>query len=240
MKKIFIWMSALALLFSACGPHTDAPPSVAAPSSAAEEPDTAGAEERPPAEDAEAPVPEDTDFVRVQDYLPDIAVDLKYATQDNFTGQVIYSFTDAYLRYGTVKKLEKVCDELAADGYSLKIWDAFRPTQAQFKLWDVCPDPAYVSDPTKGFSSHSRGNTVDLTLIAADQSDVEMPTDFDDFTARADRDYSDVTEAAAANARYLEEAMQRNGFKPYSQEWWHYSDTDSYEVEQVFSPPEAN
>mgnify|MGYP004528227893 FL=1 len=248
MKKTLLWLGTLALLLSACGTNADAPPSASAPPSSAVEEDSVIDETPPSAEETEAPAPEeaetnepaDTDFVRVQDYLPDVAVDLKYAAQDNFTGQVIYSFTDAYLRYGTVKKLEAVYDELSADGYSLKIWDAFRPTWAQFKLWDVCPDPAYVSNPTKGFSSHSRGNTVDLTLIAADGTDVEMPTGFDDFTARADRDYSDVTETAAANARYLEDVMQRNGFKPYSQEWWHYSDTDSYEVEQTFSPPEGH
>ncbi len=248
MKKTLLWLGTLALLLSACGTNADAPLSASAPPSSAVEEDSVIDETPPSAEEREAPAPEeaetnepaDTDFVRVQDYLPDVAVDLKYAAQDNFTGQVIYSFTDAYLRYGTVKKLEAVYDELSADGYSLKIWDAFRPTWAQFKLWDVCPDPAYVSNPTKGFSSHSRGNTVDLTLIAADGTDVEMPTGFDDFTARADRDYSDVTETAAANARYLEDVMQRNGFKPYSQEWWHYSDTDSYEVEQTFSPPEGH
>lgn len=248
MKKTLLWLGTLALLLSACGTNADAPPSASAPPSSAVEEDSVIDETPPSAEETEAPAPEeaetnepaDTDFVRVQDYLPDVAVDLKYAAQDNFTGQVIYSFTDAYLRYGTVKKLEAVYDELSADGCSLKIWDAFRPTWAQFKLWDVCPDPAYVSNPTKGFSSHSRGNTVDLTLIAADGTDVEMPTGFDDFTARADRDYSDVTETAAANARYLEDVMQRNGFKPYSQEWWHYSDTDSYEVEQTFSPPEGH
>ena len=248
MKKTLLWLGTLALLLSACGTNADAPLSASAPPSSAVEEDSVIDETPPSAEETEAPAPEeaetnepaDTDFVRVQDYLPDVAVDLKYAAQDNFTGQVIYSFTDAYLRYGTVKKLEAVYDELSADGYSLKIWDAFRPTWAQFKLWDVCPDPAYVSNPTKGFSSHSRGNTVDLTLIAADGTDVEMPTGFDDFTARADRDYSDVTETAAANARYLEDVMQRNGFKPYSQEWWHYSDTDSYEVEQTFSPPEGH
>ena len=248
MKKTLLWLGTLALLLSACGTNADAPLSASAPPSSAIEEDSVIDETPPSAEETEAPAPEeaetnepaDTDFVRVQDYLPDVAVDLKYAAQDNFTGQVIYSFTDAYLRYGTVKKLEAVYDELSADGYSLKIWDAFRPTWAQFKLWNVCPDPAYVSNPTKGFSSHSRGNTVDLTLIAADGTDVEMPTGFDDFTARADRDYSDVTETAAANARYLEDVMQRNGFKPYSQEWWHYSDTDSYEVEQTFSPPEGH
>lgn len=78
---------------------------------------------------------------------------------------------------------------LAERDLALKIWDAYRPVSAQFRLWEVCPDPQYVADPTKDYSGHSRGNTVDVTLVSADGSPVPMPTDFDDFTAMADRDY---------------------------------------------------
>lgn len=237
-------LPALALLFCACGaPQAQAPSSDEAPpvqeetlppeGTAPEEPLQSTVPEEPP----ETP-PEDTDFVRAADYLLGIEVDLKYATEDNFTGSVIYDFSDAYLRYGTVKKLQSVLDELSADGYSLKIWDAFRPTQAQFRLWEICPNPVYVSNPNKGFSSHSRGNTLDVTLIKADGSEVEMPTGFDDFSALADRDYSDVPAAAAANARYLETVMAEHGFKPYQGEWWHFSDTDAYDVDESFQPPQ--
>ena len=182
------------------------------------------------------PEPENEAFVRVRDYIPEITVDLRYATADNFTGQVIYTFSDAYLRYGTVKKLAAAQETLAEQGYGLKIWDAFRPVSAQFALWDICPDGRYVANPNKGFSSHSRGNTVDLTLVTSDGEDVSMPTGFDDFSAKADRDYSDVEEEAAINALLLEETMIEAGFKPYSSEWWHFSDTDPYEVEENFTP----
>ena len=182
------------------------------------------------------PEPENEAFVRVRDYIPEITVDLRYATADNFTGQVIYTFSDAYLRYGTVKKLAAAQETLVEQGYGLKIWDAFRPVSAQFVLWDICPDGRYVANPNKGFSSHSRGNTVDLTLVTSDGEDVPMPTGFDDFSAKADRDYSDVEEEAAINALLLEETMIEAGFKPYSGEWWHFSDTDPYEVEENFTP----
>ena len=182
------------------------------------------------------PEPENEAFVRVRDYIPEITVDLRYATADNFTGQVIYTFSDAYLRYGTVKKLAAAQETLVEQGYGLKIWDAFRPVSAQFVLWDICPDGRYVANPNKGFSSHSRGNTVDLTLVTSDGEDVPMPTGFDDFSAKADRDYSDVEEEAALNALLLEETMIEAGFKPYSGEWWHFSDTDPYEVEENFTP----
>ena len=77
---------------------------------------------------------------------------------------------------------------------------------------------------------------MDLTLVISDGEDVSMPTGFDDFSAKADRDYSDVEEEAAINALLLEETMIEAGFKPYSSEWWHFSDTDSYEVEENFTP----
>lgn len=178
---------------------------------------------------------EDT-LVRVVDYIPGIRQELPYATENNFTGQRIYDFTDAYLRYGTVKKLEKVCEELAQQGLRLKIWDGFRPVAAQFRLWEVCPDPDYVANPNTHFSSHSRGNTVDVTLVDENGKELEMPTGFDDFSGLADRDYSDCTETAAANARMLQDLMEKYGFSGYFEEWWHYADTQSYPVEESFEP----
>lgn len=174
--------------------------------------------------------PANEELVRVKDYISTIYVDLKYATHDNFTGEIIYDFTDASLRYGTVKKLSGVQADLLEQGYSLKIWDAYRPTSAQFKLWEICPDATYVANPSTGISSHSRGNTIDVTLVRSDGSEVEMPTGFDDFSALADRDYSDISGEAAKNAMLLEQAMASHGFLCYTAEWWHYSDTDSYSV----------
>ena len=182
------------------------------------------------------PEPMDEDFVSVTEYCPLISVELKYATVDNFTGKVIYSFQDAYLRYGTVKKLEAASQILAQQGLFLKIWDGFRPVSAQYALWKAFPDPNYVANPNAGHSSHSRGNTVDVTLVDEQGNPVELPTGFDDFTAKADRNYDDCSEVAAVHAMLLEAAMQESGFEGYRMEWWHYSDTESYPVEEVFDP----
>ena len=219
-----------ALLLSGCGTSTEpvTPPLPAEPPAVSVTP----VEPEPQPE----PVPEPEDFVSVTDWIPGIHTELRYATDNNFTHQVIYDFSGAYLRYGTVQKLASAQESLETAGYSLLIWDAFRPVSAQFKLWEICPDPAYVANPEKGYSSHSRGSTVDITLVTLDGEPVEMPTDFDDFTAMADRDCSDVGEKAAANARLLEEAMTAAGFKLYSAEWWHYSDATSYPVEETFIP----
>ncbi len=187
-----------------------------------------------PARGEGLPIPDKSSLVRVRDYIPDILVDLKYSTEDNFTGQKIYGFTEAYLRYGTIEKLRQAQDILKAQGMTLKIWDAYRPVSAQFCLWEVCPNSTYVANPNKGYSSHSRGNTVDVTLVAVDGGEPEMPTGFDDFSSRADRDYSDCSAAAAGNATLLENTMEQCGFKPYSGEWWHFSDVDPYPVEEDF------
>ena len=182
------------------------------------------------------PEPEDADFVRVRDYLPQVLQQLPYATDNNFTGHRIYEFTEVFLRYGTVKKLRAVCSELAEQGLNLKIWDGFRPVSAQFKLWEVCPDDTYVADPNKGFSGHSRGNTVDVTLVDGAGNEIEMPTGFDDFTAKADRDYSDVPQIPAEHALLLQNTMENHGFTGYFGEWWHFRDTQEYPVEKAFEP----
>ena len=184
-------------------------------------------ESKEPSEDKP---PKDEDLVLIKDYIPDAVFDIRYATENNFTGKKIYDSSDAYLRYGTVKKLIAVQDDLKKQGYRLLIWDAFRPTEAQRKLWEAFPDPNFVSDPSKGFSGHCRGNTVDITIVRSDRSEVEMPSGFDEFGALADRDYSDVSANAAENARLLEQIMIKNGFTGYSKEWWHFSDTVKYDV----------
>lgn len=180
--------------------------------------------------------PEDDEYVLVNKYIPDIYVELMYATDNNFTGVRIYDFTDAYLRYGTVKKLANVQKELKEQGYSLKIWDAYRPFEAQQKLWEVYPDPNYVANPANGMKKHNLGGTVDITMVAADGSVISMPTEFDDFSLKADRDYSDIEdEEAVKNVMILQNAMENNGFTGYQGEWWDYSDTVEYEAED-FEP----
>lgn len=175
--------------------------------------------------------PEDDEYVLVKKYMPDIYVELMYATENNFTGVRIYDFTDAYLRYGTVKKLANVQKELKEQGYRLKIWDAYRPFEAQQKLWEVYPDPNYVANPANGMKKHNLGGTVDITMDAADGSVISMPTEFDDFSLKADRDYSDIEdEEAVKNVMILQNAMENNGFTGYQGEWWDYSDTVEYEA----------
>lgn len=182
------------------------------------------------------PVRQDPDIVLVKDYIPDLDIDLRYATSNNFTKKSVYEFSDLYLRYGTVVKLMLVQQELRTYGLRLKVWDGFRPVSAQYDLWMVYPNPVYVANPENGYSDHSRGNTIDVTLVDALGYELEMPSPYDDFSSKADRDYSDCTENAAKNAALLQSVMEKYGFEPYENEWWHFVDKTEYEVEECFDP----
>ena len=242
MKRIILVLS-LVLLLTGCAERLEQAAPTAPPTPVTEQttPATEAPTEAPTQVPTETPVPpaepDDGDLVLVTDYIPGIRVELAYATEHNFTGRTIYEFTECYLRYGTVKKLQAACAELETQGLGVLIWDGFRPVSAQQKLWDICPDPAFVSDPVTGSRSHCRGSAVDLTLVDLETgAALEMPTGFDDFSAMADRDYSDCSEAAAQNARRLEEVMEKCGFRPYSAEWWHFSDVEEYPVDEQFDP----
>ena len=177
---------------------------------------------------------DNNELVRVGNFIPDAVIDIKYATADNFTGGKIYTFNDAYLRYGTVMKLKKACDSLRAQGYRLLIWDAFRPQSAQFTLYENASDEdkAFLANPDSK-SQHSAGRTADVSMVKLDGSEVEMPTGFDDFTSKSDRDYSDVSKEAAQNSRILEKALEDAGFIGYQKEWWHYTDSDKYDFDDI-------
>jgi len=174
------------------------------------------------------------DFVDIQQIIPSVDLDIKYATTDNFTHSKLYDSSQAFLRQGTAEKLKKVADEVEKKGYRLKIWDAYRTPKAQFAMWDLVPDTRYVANPYKGYSNHSRGSAVDLTLIDIEGNELAMPTGFDIFTSEAARANQNQ------NAKYLKEVMVKHGFKPLATEWWHFDDKDTYQPAnsvRVSSPP---
>ena len=175
----------------------------------------------------------DEELVRVLSYMPDLKVDLKYATTDNYTGEVVYTFDEPYLRYGTVKKLAAAQAVLKEQGYELVLWDAFRPGEAQKLLFDAFPNAKYVANPYGGgHSSHTSGGTVDVALMK-DGALVALPSGFDEFSALGDRNYNDVSAEAAANAKTLETVMTACDFSGYFGEWWHFTDNTGYNYDDV-------
>lgn len=161
------------------------------------------------------------ELIDIHLFIPQIKVDLKYATTDNFTGQIVYNFQCCLLIKEAALQLRKIQEELETIGLGLKVWDGFRPMAAQWKFWELVPDERYVSDPRKG-GRHTRGTAIDLTLITKDGQELLMPSHFDDFSEKAHRNYAEMSEEAAHNCRLLEEVMARHGFIGLLTEWWHF------------------
>jgi len=161
------------------------------------------------------------ELIHIKSVIPSIQIDLKYATPDNFTGKLVYEFHECFLLREAALRLAEVQAELESRGLGLKIWDGFRPVAAQWKFWELVPDERYVSDPRKG-GRHTRGTAVDLTLITKDGQELVMPSDFDDFSEKAHRDYQEASEEAISNRELLREVMERHGFVGLPTEWWHF------------------
>lgn len=169
-----------------------------------------------------------TELVRVLDYIPDLYVNLRYAGTDNLAGRAIYSYQDAYLRYGTVVKLKKVQEELSAQGLSLLIWDAFRPLDAQMDLSIILPNNG--TNPVKGTIPFNNGGTLSLAIVKADGTPVALPSDFDEDGAKSDRNFSDVSAEAGKYASLLDSLMQKHGFNRYLTKWYRYTDSNAYSL----------
>lgn len=171
---------------------------------------------------------EKSGFTNIQTLDPSIIVDLRYATTNNFTGQVVYDFTTAIARTGTAKKLAKASSYLKEQGYRLKVWDAYRPVSAQERLFEVYPDPSFVAKPNPNFS-HQKGVTFDLTICDLEGNEMPMQTEFDNFTSAA---FRNAKREAIHDKNYqiLNDAMIKAGFVGYENEWWDYRDNemDSY------------
>ncbi|KKP23887.1 MAG: Peptidase M15D vanX D-ala-D-ala dipeptidase [candidate division TM6 bacterium GW2011_GWF2_28_16] len=167
-----------------------------------------------------------SNLVEVIKINPNIKLDIRYATENNFTKKIVYPSAQCFLQQELVKELDLIQKELENDGLGLKIYDGYRPLSVQKIFWDICPNPNYVANPYNGRGSkHNRGTAVDLTLIDLKTGqELEMPSEFDEFTDRAHRYYSKMTsEVAKKNCKKLEDLMHAHGFTGEKTEWWHYN-----------------
>ncbi len=164
-------------------------------------------------------------MVEVTSVDPRIVIDLRYATPNNFSGEQLYPVARCLLRRSVAERLKRVQDRLEPQGLRIKIYDAYRPLSVQKKMWAIVPDEGYVANPAKG-SRHNRGCAVDVTLVDAAGRELEMPTEYDNFTERAHRNYAGGSEASRRNRQLLEDAMHAEGFVGLKTEWWHFDAPD--------------
>lgn len=178
-------------------------------------------------------------LVKISENDFDVEIDLKYGTADNFTGKPVYKSQNCYLHTEAAEKMKKAIEMAGKLGYRFRIFDAYRPTEAQYILWEHTPDPNFLAPPEKG-SAHSRGVAIDLTLIDGDGKDLDMGTEFDAFTPLS---YHGVTEGisvlAQKNRAILLGIMSAAGWDFYKNEWWHYQLFDARNKYQLISDKDA-
>lgn len=162
------------------------------------------------------------ELVDLERSINGIVLDIRYATTNNFTKQKIYSQAKAYVRKPVFEALKKVQDSLASHHLGLKIFDGYRPYTATEKMYKIIPNPTFVANPRHG-SRHNRGCSVDLTLInLADGKELQMPSDFDDFSEKAHPKYAKLPKEVIRNRSLLFNIMAHFGFTHNPNEWWHF------------------
>ena len=217
-------------------------PVLAAPGPRVSKAGVSKAGDTPPVSTAKTPA--EAGLTDIRRFVPDMAETIHYATSDNFTGQPVdgYDAPKCFLRTAAAQALAAVEADLRKDGYRLRLWDCYRPVRAvaAFVRWagnlaDVRTKaahyPALGKDKLLGeyiapVSGHSRGATVDLTLMRCEGArckPLDMGTDFDFFDPRAHTDDPHITSVQRTNRQHLLRAMAAHGFVNYAAEWWHYT-----------------
>jgi len=173
----------------------------------------------------------------IQEFIPDAHLDIRYATPNNFTGEVLYDRAVCFVRPDVGRLLRQVDDQLKQHGLRLLFFDCYRPRAVQYRMWAVYPKPGYVADPRSG-SHHNRAGAVDVGIIGADGNPVAIPTDFDAFHPAAAsmatlarlQTYPPNRNKPAAELRLalthrvlLQFYMRLAGFAPSRSEWWHFN-----------------
>jgi D-alanyl-D-alanine dipeptidase len=180
-----------------------------------------------------------SDLVDLVTMDPDIRLDIRYASTNNFMGEVFYSSPRAFLQRPAAEALVRAHQWLSERGYGLLIHDGYRPWYVTKMFWDATPEDLkdFVADPATG-SRHNRGCAVDLTLFDLNTGKpVVMPAGFDEMTPRSHVDFPGGTTRQRWYRKLLREAMEAQGYTVYPGEWWHfdYQDWQRYRIEnQVF------
>ncbi len=152
-----------------------------------------------------------------------IQVDIRYATTDNFTKKQIYPCGECWLRDEVAQKILRIHHDIKKRySVGLKLYDCYRPSPAQQKLWNAVPGKRYVTPPDKG-SMHNKGLAVDVTLVNEAGDEIDMGTGYDHFGIEAYHSYDNLPDDVASYRSFLKKLMELHGFTSIMTEWWHYS-----------------
>jgi D-alanyl-D-alanine dipeptidase len=164
----------------------------------------------------------ENELINLQEFIPGLRLDIRYATTHNFTGEKIYNLARAYARKPVAEALKKIQADLARQGLGLKIFDGYRPYSATVKFYELYRDTTYVASPYKG-SRHNRGCALDLTIVDLKTGEeLKMPTEYDSFRKEAWPSTPVADPLVRKNRQTLIDAMEKHGFKVNASEWWHF------------------
>ena len=178
-----------------------------------------------------------SDLVEVAKLDPEIKLDIRYATTDNFLSTPVYSSARAFLQRPAAEALLRAHRDLLAQGYGLKIFDAYRPWYVTKMFWDATPPDKhqFVADPSQG-SRHNRGCAVDLSMYElASGREIPMTGVYDEMSERSYPTYTGGTVEQRAHRDLLRAAMEKQGFTVFETEWWHfdYRDWPHYAIQNI-------
>ncbi len=163
------------------------------------------------------------ELIELENVIPGIVLDIRYATKNNFTGAKVYNLARAYARKPVAEALKKAQADFNQLGYGIKIYDAYRPYSATVKFYELMKgDTTYVANPYKG-SRHNRGCALDMTIInLKSKQELKMPSDYDAMQKESWPSTPIVDPTVRKNRDTLIAVMEKNGFKVYVTEWWHF------------------
>ena len=165
---------------------------------------------------------EQNELINLEKDIPGIVLDIRYATENNFTKEKIYNLPRAYARKPVAESLKKAQEEFKSLGFGIKIFDAYRPYAATVKFYEVYKDTTYVASPYRG-SRHNRGCAIDMTIFDLKTGeDLPMPTEYDSFRKEAWPSTPVSDPVIKKNRDLIIAVMQKHGFKVNGSEWWHF------------------
>ncbi len=167
-------------------------------------------------------MPDSIHFKNIANIAPSIIQDIKYADTTNFTKKQIYACPACFLQTKAAYALKKAQVIAQSLGYSLKVFDCYRPHDYQIVLFNAFPNINYVAHPSKG-SQHSLGCAVDLTLVTKNETELDMGTHYDSFKKKSYTYSSLIDSAQKYNRSILIDIMNQVGFRAVKTEWWHFS-----------------
>ncbi len=171
-----------------------------------------------------------SDLVRLTDLDPELRLDVRYATTNNFMGTAFYDVADAFLQRPVAEALRQANRVLAGHGYAILVHDGYRPWRVTRMFWDATPEHQriFVANPGHG-SRHNRGAAVDIGLVHLDTGEpARFVSGYDEFSERAFPGYVGGTSSERYRRELLRRTMEREGFTVYENEWWHF-DFDGWE-----------